>query len=247
MKDEFDRLNSLSDEEMIKCFDKIEPKVLKKWMFLGLDHTEYFRIYHNLVKYDEMMDEKVRNIFFNDLKNKNFLSSMFECVKKIIPCLENDYVNLPTNINKYLVKDGFSYIDLCAMTHTSVSELIKFVKMLKKYDDGRFFNADQYVMLERFLNKCLFGDKNSFFDNSLLENKFDLDKELSVKRVIKNHEVSRDDVSNVISFLDKWQIPKYLLVYRLALRRFIDGELVDRYYAFSDYSHSNQNDMGRSR
>ena len=42
------------------------------------------------------------NIFLNDLENHSFLSSMFLCVKKIIPCLEKDnYVNLPANINKY--------------------------------------------------------------------------------------------------------------------------------------------------
>lgn len=246
-KNELNKLNNLTDEEMIKYFDEVDPKILKDWLSLGLDHTEYFRIYQNLVKYEEMMDDKARNIFLNDLKNNNFLVSMFECVKKIIPCLEGDYVNLPANINKYLTNEKFNYLDLCSMTHTSVKDLILFVRMLKMYDNGNFFDIKQYVLLESFLSKCLFDDENKFFYDHFCENEFNMDKELGVKRVINNREVLRDDVEKTVSFLEKRQIPLYLPVYHLALKRYVAGELIDRYYAFSDYSHSNQNWIGRSK
>ena len=247
-KNELDYLNSLSDEEMIKYFDKVDSKKLKSWLSLGLDHTEYFRIYQNLVKYDDLMEEKARNIFFNDLENHSFLSSMFLCVKKIIPCLEkDDYVNLPANINKYLVNEEFNYLDLCAMTRTPVDDLIKFVRMLKRYDDGRFFDVKQYVLLENFLKRCVFDGKNKFFYDFLLENDFNMEKELGVKRVIHHHEVSRDDVNRTVQFLEKWQIPLCLSVYHMALKRLVDNDLDNRYYAFSDYGHSSWNDIGRSR
>lgn len=228
LQEKFNYLLSLSDEEMVEYYQNVDSKELKKWFSLGLKGTKYSRIYDNLVTFYKEMDEKARQIFLHDLENNEEFISMFSIVKKIIPCLEEDYIKLGDNLSKYLSREKFNYLDLRAITSVDFKDFYLFVHLLKRYDDGRFISSDKYSLVLNFLDSVNYDDKDL----------------LDLEYLNKNN-YNSIDMRYVFDLLRKWQIPLYSSVYDMALKRYSEGELEKRYYAFSNYGHSSELDLNK--
>lgn len=124
----------------------------------------------------------------------------------------NAYCEIDNIINLILNDESFDIIDYYNMTKLSFKDLIEYCKL--------YYDEETASKIKKFSNK---------YKETILHNrtKVIIEKELEGFTSIQGRLITREEKEIIFSYLKERQIPINVMIYKAALKKYIDGNLIE--------------------
>ena len=171
----------------------------------------------------------------NKINEKNI--EAVKILKKIINYISNKEVE--NNLQQYLKEEDFTLLDYYAITDIDLENLYNL-----SYDYYRYIDTeDKYTIKKDLEIFARWIKEKGGFDfrrsrgfikrmDTYYLNEEDLERN---KIIMKGREITREEKEKITNFLIKNNIKQYEKIYKIAIKRYLEGTLEERYHTFSKY------------
>ena len=217
--EEYCYANNIKFEEL----DELSKYINKQ--IKSISNTDVKREFEQLIsQYDLLKKEK------GNKKRKQSYTAIISNIQKMIIYINKDYSKMKPEMVQYLQQEDFSLLDLFSITTLVPDELYKIVK------ESKYLTEEEKKIFSKFLLES--GIVNFVDGKKRIRNYYISTNDIyNDKNIIKGHEVTKEEKQAILQFLESKNIPLYNRIYMNALRRYLDGTLIDRYNAIksNDY------------
>lgn len=203
---------------------KLEERFNKYQEFIKSNTNELKRILDSRKEYNESVNQVVISLIESGYSIEEFCHHYLEydikyvenCVKKLVDKKDND-------------------IKLLKEKNSNQEFINEMKNIVAKIENGNYDCIDYYMDTKLSLNDFLNVTKRyginkvsvSIFINTNIKKNMAINKEseLNGNLIIKGREITKEEKSNIFSFLKENEIPINLNTYKMALTKYLNGEI----------------------
>ena len=237
-------LLSISKEDRLELLQEFTNTTLKKIE----ENTNKFDYYANKIQktlnlLPEKRKEEIKTINENtqESKRENIIGKLnieaVKILKKVINYINNKEVE--NNVQQYLKEEDFTLLDYYAITDIDLEKLYNLSYEYYRHID----TEDKYTIKKDLETFAIWIKEKGGFDfrrsrgfikrmDTYYLNEEDLEKN---KIIMQGREITKEEKEKITNFLIKNNIKQYEKIYKIAIKRYLDGTLEERYHTFSKY------------